>query len=119
MLKHRFEDYGVLLLRLALGTMFIAHSLVYMLMTLGLPGTAEFFVSIGLPAWLAYATFVVEAVGGILLILGVQVRWVARSPSRLFCSARHGLTLKMAGCSLPQMVAGNTPYIFLSSALPR
>ena len=31
MLKHRFEDYGMLLLRLALGTMFIAHSLVYMI----------------------------------------------------------------------------------------
>jgi putative oxidoreductase len=87
MLKHRSEDYGVLLLRLALGTMFIAHSLVYMLMTLGLPGTAEFFVSIGLPAWLAYTTFVVEAVGGILLILGVQVRWVALALSPILLGA--------------------------------
>jgi putative oxidoreductase len=52
MLNHRLEDYGVLLLRLALGTMFIAHSLVYMLLTLGLPGTAEFFVSIGQTSWM-------------------------------------------------------------------
>jgi putative oxidoreductase len=73
----RLRSYGVLLLRLALGTMFIAHSFIYMLMTLSLPGTAEFFMSIGLPAWLAYATFFAEAVGGILLILGVQARWVA------------------------------------------
>jgi putative oxidoreductase len=72
MLKHRLEDYGVLLLRVALGMMFIAHSLIYMLMTLTLPETAEFFVSIGLPAWLSYATFVVEAVGGILLVLGCR-----------------------------------------------
>jgi putative oxidoreductase len=42
----------VLLLRLALGTMFIAHSIVYMLLTLTLAGTVKFFASIGLPAWL-------------------------------------------------------------------
>jgi putative oxidoreductase len=77
MAENQLRSYGVLLLRLALGTMFIAHSIVYMLMTLTLAGTAEFFVSIGLPAWLAYVTFVAEAVGGILLILGIQVRWVA------------------------------------------
>jgi putative oxidoreductase len=77
MAENQLRSYGVLLLRLALGTMFIAHSIVYMLMTLTLTGTAEFFVSIGLPAWLAYVTFVAEAVGGILLILGIQVRWVA------------------------------------------
>ncbi len=57
MTEDRLRSYGVLLLRVALGTMFIAHSMVYMLMTLTLAGTAKFFVSIGLPAWLAYATF--------------------------------------------------------------
>jgi putative oxidoreductase len=77
MAENQLRSYGVLLLRLALGTMFIAHSIVYMLMTLTISGTVEFFVSIGLPAWLAYATFVAEAVGGILLILGIQTRWVA------------------------------------------
>ena len=34
-------SYGVLLLRLALGTMFIAHSVVYMLLTLTLAGTVK------------------------------------------------------------------------------
>jgi putative oxidoreductase len=77
MTTDRLNAYGVLLLRLALGTVFLAHSIVYMLLTLTLAGTVEFFVSIGLPAWLAYAAFVAEAVGGILLILGVQTRWVA------------------------------------------
>jgi putative oxidoreductase len=83
----RLNAYGVLLLRLALGTMFLAHSIVYMLMTLTLPGTAEFFVSIGLPAWLAYVTFAAEAVGGVLLILGVQTRWVALALSPLLLGA--------------------------------
>jgi hypothetical protein len=77
MTEDRLRSYGVFLLRVALGTMFIAHSTIYMLMTLTLAGTGKFFVSIGLPAWLAYATFFAEAVGGILLILGIQTRCVA------------------------------------------
>ena len=36
MKEDRLRSYGVLLLRVALGTMFIAHSMVYMLMTLTL-----------------------------------------------------------------------------------
>ena len=63
-------SYGVLLLRLALGTMFIAHSIVYMLLTLTLAGTVKFFASIGLPAWVAYATIVAEALGGLFLYIG-------------------------------------------------
>ena len=77
MTDDRLRSYGVFLLRVALGTMFIAHSMIYMLMTLTPAGTAKFFVSIGLPAWLAYVTILAEAIGGILLILGVQTRWVA------------------------------------------
>jgi hypothetical protein len=38
------NSYRMPLLRLALGTMFLAHSIVYMLLTLTLPGRAEFFV---------------------------------------------------------------------------
>jgi hypothetical protein len=60
MTEDQLRSYGVLLLRVALGVMFLAHSIVYMLLTLTLPETAKFFVSIGLPAWLAYATFLAE-----------------------------------------------------------
>jgi putative oxidoreductase len=42
-----------------------------------LPGTAQFFQSLGLPGFLGYATFAVELVGGVLLLLGVQARIVA------------------------------------------
>ena len=65
------------LLRVALGLMFIAHSWVLKLVIFTLPGTAQFFNSIGLPGWMAYLVFMAEAVGGILLVLGVQARWVA------------------------------------------
>jgi putative oxidoreductase len=71
------EAYGILLLRVSLGLMFIAHSLVLKWMTFTLAGTAQYFESLGLPAFLAYATFWAELAGGILLVLGVQSRWVA------------------------------------------
>lgn len=70
-------DFGALLLRVSLGIVLIAHSLYLKLMVFTLGGTAQFFVSIGLPGWLAYVVFLMEAVGGILLILGYQVRAVA------------------------------------------
>jgi putative oxidoreductase len=67
---------GALLLRLSLGTMFIAHALLkYFVFTL--PGTVQFFGSLGLPPALAYLTFAAELVGGVLLILGVYARQVA------------------------------------------
>ena len=87
MTDDRLRSYGVLLLRLALGTMFLAHSVIYMLLTLTLSGTSDFFNSIGLPRWLAYATFLAEAVGGICLILGIQTRWVALTLSPILIGA--------------------------------
>jgi putative oxidoreductase len=65
------------LLRIALGLMFLAHSVVLKLFVFTLPGTAQFFSSIGLPGWTAYLVFIVEAVAGVLLVLGIQSRWVA------------------------------------------
>src|SRR5262245_37645858 len=70
-------QYATFLLRFALGAMFLAHSVILKLFVYTLPGTAIFFQSLGLPGWTAYATFAAEAVGGVLLILGVQTRWVA------------------------------------------
>ena len=82
------------LLRVALGTMFLAHSIVLKLLTFGLPGTAAFFRSVGLPGWLGYVTFAAEAVGGTLLILGVQTRYVALALSPLLLSAIVTVHLK-------------------------
>jgi putative oxidoreductase len=65
------------LLRIALGSMFLAHSVGLKLLTYGLPGTAAFFESLGLPGWSAYAVFATEVAGGTMLVLGIQARWVA------------------------------------------
>jgi putative oxidoreductase len=76
MTESRNVAAAALILRLSLGTMFVAHALLkYFVFTL--PGTAQFFGSLGLPGFLGYVTFAAELVGGVLLILGVHVRIVA------------------------------------------
>jgi len=77
MTKHQKTELATFLLRVALGIMYLAHSIAVKLVKFGLAGTANFFVGVGLPGWLAYVTFAVEAVGGVLLVLGVRTRWVA------------------------------------------
>jgi len=73
----RFATYGAVLLRVSLGVIYLAHSIVLKLLTFGLPGTVQFFESAHLPGALAYLTFAVEAVGGVRLVAGIQARWVA------------------------------------------
>jgi putative oxidoreductase len=76
MTDSRNPDVAALVLRVALGTMFVAHALLkYFVFTL--PGTAQFFESLGLPGALGYVTFAAELVGGVLLIAGVHVRTVS------------------------------------------
>lgn len=75
------------LLRVSLGLMFIAHSWLLKLFVYTLPGTAKFFGSIGLPEWFAYIVFWTEAIGGILLVLGVQARWVALALAPILAGA--------------------------------
>ena len=86
-------DWGATLLRLSLGVMFLAHSVVLKLFTYGLPGTAAFFAGVGLPGWLAYVTFVCELVGGLFLVLGVQARWVALGLSPFLLGALFAVHL--------------------------
>jgi putative oxidoreductase len=76
-ITERRQAQGIALLRIALGIMFIAHSILLKLLTYGLDGTAQFFVGVGLPAWLAYVTFLGEALGGVLLLLGLFTRAVS------------------------------------------
>lgn len=73
----RAKDYGIALLRISLGVMLIAHSVVLKYYTFTLAGTAGYFESLGLPGFLAYVVFGMEAVGGVLLVLGVRTREVA------------------------------------------
>lgn len=70
-------DLGAFILRVSLGAMYIAHSLVLKYLVFTLPGTAQFFGSLGLPPVLAYVVFWSELIGGVMLVLGVWPRAVA------------------------------------------
>ncbi|HEY8593109.1 MAG TPA: DoxX family protein [Sphingomicrobium sp.] len=78
---------GVTLLRVALGIMYLAHSIVLKVMVFGLAGTAGYFVSLGLPRWLAYATIGAEAIGGAAILLGIKARWFALALSPILVGA--------------------------------
>lgn len=76
MIDTRTAPYGILLLRVALGILFLAHAgLKIFVFTPA--GTARFFVSLGLPGGLAYLTIAVEILGALALILGLWPRLVA------------------------------------------
>ena len=67
---------AALLLRISLGVMFMTHALLKILV-FTLPGTVQFFASVGLPGDLAYGVVAGELGGGILLIAGIGVRAVS------------------------------------------
>ncbi|MCG6882255.1 MAG: DoxX family protein [Silicimonas sp.] len=77
MTEYNSTNLAAFVLRVALGIMLLAHSVFLKLIVFTLPGTAQFFVSLGLPGWAAYAVFFVEAIAGVMLILGVQARLAA------------------------------------------
>lgn len=64
---------GIAVLRISLGAMWIAHALLKLLV-FTLPGTVQYFASIGFPGFLAYPVFAAELLGGIALLLGVYAR---------------------------------------------
>jgi putative oxidoreductase len=67
---------GIAVLRVSLGAMWIAHALLKLLV-FTLPGTAQYFASIGFAGYLAYLVFAAELLGGIALLLGVYARQAA------------------------------------------
>ena len=75
MIDTRTAPYAALILRISLGTLFLAHGLLKLLVFTP-AGSAGFFASLGVPGWLAHATIAAELAGGSLLVLGVLVRWV-------------------------------------------
>jgi len=77
MSNQKTTELGALALRIGLGTIFLAHSAYLKLVVFTLPGTAQYFASIGLPEALAYAVFIMEIAGGIALLAGTYTRLVA------------------------------------------
>ena len=68
MSEDKLTGHGALVLRLALGIMFIALALLKVLV-FTIPGTIGFFESVGLPGFTAYLVIAAELAGGTALIL--------------------------------------------------
>ncbi|MDH7804523.1 MULTISPECIES: DoxX family protein [unclassified Rhizobium] len=76
MIDVRTAPYAILILRLALGLLFLAHAgLKIFVFTPA--GTAQYFGSLGLPPALAYLTIAIELAGGLALIVGFFARIAA------------------------------------------
>ena len=134
MIDTRTAPYAAFVLRLALGAMFIAHALLKV-MVFTLPGTVQFFESIGLPGVFAYATIAAELGGGVLLILGIGTRWIAAAlipvllgalwvhsgNGWLFTAPKGGWEYPafLAVAALAQALLGNGAYALSGRATPR
>ncbi len=73
-MSNRYYEWSMLVLRVVLGIIFLAHGLQKIS---GMEGIVKWFASIGLPAILAYVVTTIETVGGTFLILGVFTRFAA------------------------------------------
>ncbi|PIC62846.1 oxidoreductase [Sporosarcina sp. P13] len=69
------NEIGTLLLRVVFGLVFLANGVSKF--QGGIGNTADWFESIGIPGFLAYAVGLIELVGGIALILGIGTRVVS------------------------------------------
>ena len=76
MIKQRYAPYGAFLLRLSLGTMWISHALLKLLV-FTMPGFQAFLASQGMPTFLAWPVVLMELAGGALIVLGVHGRIVS------------------------------------------
>jgi putative oxidoreductase len=76
MTDNRFAPYGALILRAALGVMFIAHAYLK-LAVFTVPGFEGFLAQTGIPTILAWPIILGELLGGAALILGFQTRLVS------------------------------------------
>jgi putative oxidoreductase len=75
-MNDRLSSYAALLLRLSLGTMWLAHGLLKLLV-FSVPGFAAFLTAQGMPALLAWPVVLLELAGGTLILLGVRGRLVS------------------------------------------
>lgn len=131
MIDSRTAPYSALLLRLTLAALFLSHA-AWKVLVIGLPGFIRYFGSLGLPEWFAYTIITLEIVGGVALIVGVLVRWVAilfaaeligtiamvhGAKGFLFTSAGGGWEYPAfaAATAIALVLLGDGPYVLVKS----
>ncbi|MEN9912813.1 MAG: hypothetical protein RLY66_221 [Candidatus Parcubacteria bacterium] len=66
------KDAGILLVRIALATVFIFAGVAKLMVINDIIG---FFAVIGIPAWLTWIVAIVETLGGVAMLLGIYTRF--------------------------------------------
>lgn len=74
--RYLSPDLAALLLRVALGSMWMAHALLkYWVFTIA--GFAGWLESLGLPGVMAWPVFLLELLGGLAILVGFHGRWAS------------------------------------------
>ncbi|RDI99037.1 DoxX family protein [Dyella solisilvae] len=123
---NRAARYAPLLLRVVLGSLFIAHLYwKFALLPGGLPRWWAGFAASGYPWFVPWYVFSAEIAGALLLIPGIGVRWVSLYALPMMIGATHfwavrkGFYFTGAGAELPllwsvllvlQILLGDGPY---------
>lgn len=90
----RWTPFGPVVLRAGLGVVFLAHAYAKAFI-FTFAGTRAFFAAHGFPGWTVMPVFLAEALGGLTLLLGFQVRL-----------ASLGLLVVMMGALKPHLANG-------------
>lgn len=118
------SDWGLLLVRVALGVVFIAHGVVKFM---DLAGTGGFFESLGLPAFMATVIAVVETFGGLGVLFGIYPRISAGAIAIVMAGAivlvkfqmgflgGYELDFTLLLAALAVLVAGGGRYCLMSA----
>lgn len=115
----RLQPLGLLILRVSLGAIMIAHG--YHKVFGGLHKHASFVASLGMPAWLGYLSAGVEFLGGILLVVGLITRIAALAVCVNMCVAIFKVELHrglVGGYEFPLALAAMAFALIFTGAGP-
>lgn len=119
---NRLQPLGLLVLRLALGTVMIAHG--YGKVFGGMPQFMQMLSHMGIPPWMGYLTAAAEFGGGILLVVGFLTRFAALAifidmlVAILRVHLKNGLFSKNGGFEFPMVCAAIAFSLIFSGAGP-
>jgi len=119
---NRLQPLGLLVLRLALGTVMIAHG--WQKVSGGMPQFMQMLQHMGIPGWMGYLTAAAEFGGGILVLVGFLTRLAALAiltdmlVAILKVHLPNGLFSKSGGFEFPMMCAAVAFSLIWSGAGP-
>ncbi len=103
---HKRRSFGLLVLRIGLGVIFIAHGAGKLS---GMEGTVQFFASMGFGSFVAHLVAYVELLAGIAILLGIATRVAAAMTAVIMAVVLLSLKMKapitgMGGMELELML---------------